>query len=266
MALGGVAIVLIAGSASAEDEKTECIGASERAQRLRDEQKLLAARREIMTCSRDSCPAPVKHDCAELLADVVRRTPTIVVRAKGPKGEDVVDATLTIDRERVATQLTGEPVALDPGPHDFRIDVQGASLTKRIVVVQGEHERLLALDLEQPRGASSGSGQRVAGVVIGAVGLVGGLALGIPFGLAAIDQKNAQIAACSNASCPDAAGAARAHDAAITDGAISTVAFIAGGVLLATGIVVFAIAPHASRREAVSFTFGPGSASFGATF
>jgi len=248
--------------AARADGTADCIAASERAQQLRDQQQLLAARKELLTCGRESCPAPVKKDCAEVLADVVRRIPSIVLRVKGPQGEDVVDASVSIDGQTVASRLDGQPITLDPGLHDVRVQVaSGPDIEKKIVAVQGEHERLVALDVGAPQpeptqeGTSRGTGQRIAGVVIGVVGIAG-VVIGTVYGLNTIDDKNTQVTDCaSNAQCTNPAGAAAAHSDAQTAGAISTVAFIAGGIAAAAGVVVFFTAPKKKTGPSVSVGF-----------
>jgi hypothetical protein len=45
---------------------------------------------------------------------------------------------------------------------------------------------------------------------------------------------------------------------------VSTVAFIAGGVLLAGGLTLFFVAPRS--KEAVGVSIGPGSVSIGGAF
>ncbi len=103
----------------------------------------------------------------------------------------------------------------------------------------------------QPAG-SPGAGQRVAGIVIGAAG-VAGLGLGAVFGgLAASDWSNAR-AACNGkpASCTTSATSPGRQDevSATNKATVSTVGFIAGGVLAAGGIVVFLTAPRGSSGE-----------------
>ena len=148
-----VLLALVASTSAAYADTGSCIAASEKGQQLRDQQKLLAAREELIACSREECPKPVKKDCTELLEDVVRRIPSIVLRVKDPKGEDVIDASVAIDGKTVASHLDGRPITLDPGAHDVRIEGQGrSSVATRILAVQGEHERLMTLELGAPTG------------------------------------------------------------------------------------------------------------------
>jgi hypothetical protein len=100
--------------------------------------------------------------------------------------------------------------------------------------------------------APRGRTQRTVGLVLGGVGLVG-LGLGTVFGLVAIDENNQAIAAgCAGATCPPGSGATLS-DAALDHATLSTVFFIAGGAILATGAVLYFTAPR-PRKETVSLT------------
>jgi hypothetical protein len=99
-------------------------------------------------------------------------------------------------------------------------------------------------------GSRGGGPQRTWGLVLGGAGLAG-VAVGTVYGLMAAsawsDSKNECSPGCS---AQDHAAASSDHDKTITDGTVSTVAFIAGGVFLVGGIALFASAPGDSGREA----------------
>jgi serine/threonine-protein kinase len=95
-------------------------------------------------------------------------------------------------------------------------------------------------------------GKRVAGLVVGGVGVVG-LGLGTVFGLKALSLKSQQQSDCGSATSCTNSGYALAvgdHSTALTDSTISTVGFIAGGVLLAGGAWPFLTSRHASQAPA----------------
>jgi hypothetical protein len=100
---------------------------------------------------------------------------------------------------------------------------------------------------------SPGAGQRMAGVVAGAVGVVG-LGLGAVFGGVAAAKWSSAKSACNGqpVSCttdPNSVGF-QDQDSATTMATLSTVSFIAGGVLAVGGVVVFLTAPTRSSAEA----------------
>src|SRR5262245_48266678 len=102
------------GSALAGEVDT-CVDANEKAQRLRDEGKIRAAREQLLICVRDVCPAPVKKDCAEGLEKLEAATSSVVLGAKDPQGRDVVQVKVTIDGQPLTEKLDGRPLVVDPG-------------------------------------------------------------------------------------------------------------------------------------------------------
>lgn len=105
-----------------------------------------------------------------------------------------------------------------------------------------------------PETPSGGSPVRTIGIVTGLVGIAG-LATGSVFGLMA---KSKNDEALQPANCPTSKlctqnGLDLTHDAK-SDATISTVAFIAGGVLTAAGIVLVLTAPSSSPRTGLRVT------------
>lgn len=100
---------------------------------------------------------------------------------------------------------------------------------------------------DRPAG-SSGSGLRTAGWVTAGVGAAG-LALGAVFGLVAKSKNDEALSndGCSGSVCtgPNAKAGASASSDANSAATVSTVAFIAGGVVAATGLALVIFAPSA---------------------
>ncbi|MBX3206557.1 MAG: hypothetical protein KF764_15905 [Labilithrix sp.] len=105
--------------------------------------------------------------------------------------------------------------------------------------------------------ATRGDGQRTVGVALGAAGVVGA-AVGSIFGLMAISKQREADAECKppERTLCTAAGVAAGEDGT-TFGTVSTVAFIAGGALLAGGAVLYFTAPDASSRVGLAPSVGP---------
>lgn len=182
-----------------------------------------------------------------------------------PKSADVPGLVVERDGAAVNRDEWGKPVFVDPGEHliivrspekepqEHRLMVGGAASVLRVVVDAGdikEHS-----ETSEPKEASSGQGQRTAGYVAGAAGIVG-LGIGAVFGLSAIGSKHdaerdghctvdlQKCDAVGKASMSDSRDAAR----------LSTIGFIAGGALAATGIVLVLTAP--SNKDPASATQG----------
>jgi len=115
-----------------------------------------------------------------------------------------------------------------------------------------------------PDTSGGGSGMKIAGIAMIGVGVAGVIVGGI-FGGLAIGKKNDAAPLCtSDFSKCTTAGKAIVDDA-LAFGTVSTVAFIAGGVLAAGGIVVYLLAPK-KKESTVSFSVSPFGVSMGGSF
>jgi hypothetical protein len=135
------------------DDREQCVAASEAAQKLVSDHKLIEARQQFILCAKESCPNVVKKDCIEQLDAVTKKIPSIVVRAKGPSGDDLAAVRVNLDGTRVADTLDGSPVQLDPGAHSIRLEAEGqAPVEQQLIIAEGEQNRVINLAF----GAKSG--------------------------------------------------------------------------------------------------------------
>jgi hypothetical protein len=140
-------VVAFAPTAHADD-KLGCADAAERAQSLRDEGRLLDARKDFMFCAQDACPRAVARECVAWAEQVAEATPSIAVAAVDPEGRDVADAAIVVDGERRRDTINGRPIELDPGEHRIRLERAGyAPSETTLVLQQGERARLVRLTL-----------------------------------------------------------------------------------------------------------------------
>jgi hypothetical protein len=133
---------------------------------------------------------------------------------------------------------------------DAKPDLVGKS-TARIATLSspssgGSSSAEITTDRSSAANQESGNGLRVAGVVTGIVGIVG-LGIGGVTGLVASGKHD--DSKCTNNICPDEPSKQKEKDAA-SMATVSTVSFIAGGVLLAAGIVMYLVAPKSEKRSA----------------
>ncbi|MGO8998856.1 MAG: hypothetical protein ACLQVI_36490 [Polyangiaceae bacterium] len=150
--------VLAASAPALGDVKQECVDASTEGQSLRDAAKLTQARDRFVACARDACPAIVRKACADWLADVDRRIPTVVLRAKLADGTDVVDARVSLDGAPLAHGLGGAAVPIDPGEHTVRFERDGAApVEEHVVIVEGERDRVVTARFAGPAAAADTS-------------------------------------------------------------------------------------------------------------
>lgn len=107
-----------------------------------------------------------------------------------------------------------------------------------------------------------GNGQRTTGLVLGAAGIVG-IGLGTYFGLSAISRRDDARPNCNDdlSSCNQAG--IDAIDGAKSKALISTVSLIAGGALVAGGVIVYVTAPKRGTQRRDSLAVGPAAAGWG---
>jgi hypothetical protein len=283
LACGGV--LLAAPARAADPTKDQCIDANETAQGLRKNEKLRDAEQRLLVCVSASCPGPVRDDCAQRLTELRAVIPTVVFSVKDDADQDLSDVRVTMDDQPLANKLDGTAIAIDPGPHHFVFESAGRQKEERALVIrEGEkdrHERIVLVaapavgtavapapvpeaapppGVESEPPAKDGKSQRIAGVVVGGVG-VAGVVVGSIFGIVSKSKYDHAWTECNmSASCTSPQGVSDGSTAH-TQAAVSTVAFIAGGVLIGGGALLYFTAPKAGVT--VSPTVGLRSAGVG---
>lgn len=253
------ALALIARRDAVADTKGECSDAYEATQTLRASGRLTEARELALACSDASCPGWLVKDCSQWAGEIESSLPTIVLNATDASGADAREVSVSIDGKHVVDKLDGKAMPIDPGDHVVRFEMNGADpLEQKVVISQGQKNRSVVAAFKA--GASSadpalpptaGGGARSPQPVIGAILMgVGGatLVMGIVAGGLVLAQNPDLVAACPNAMCPSSE--ADNLDAYHAKSIASTVGFVLGPVLGATGLIVFLTAPKAKPKEA----------------
>jgi hypothetical protein len=251
---------------AADPTKEECIAESENAQDLRHAGRLREARVLGAVCIAATCPGPVREDCARVVDEVENAMPTVVFDVKDGAGNDVGGVRVTIDGQPLSQQLGGTPIELDPGEHRFFFEADGLPNGDRVLVLrEGDKNRIAQIvlgaapmiaasyqEVLPARVESAGGGQRAVGLWLGGAGIAG-LAIGSVFGLFASSAWSSSKGECATATnCSDHNQAVSDHDTAVGAGTVSTIGFLAGGALLATGAVIFFTAPSKHDRSSGS--------------
>jgi hypothetical protein len=242
----------------------DCLTAAETSLKLRAEHKLRLTRTQLLVCSASSCPGEVRQECMRRIDELNAASPTIVLVVKDRAGRDLSDVKVTADGQAVADHLDGSALSIDPGPHEFTFTAGGAPpLTETIILHEGEKDRREMVNLAvgappapaiaastlgpgseagfRPVAPGAGKTQRALGLLAGSVGIAG-LAVGGAFGaLASSSWKTAQRECPDHTGCTTRAMDDRGH--AVTEATVSTVGFIAGGVLFASGVGLYLTAP-----------------------
>lgn len=141
-----VALTLSSSFASAADEKKACVAAYEQSQVLRNESKLSEAKKQLLICARDVCPAALRTDCASWLSEVESNMPSVVIDVKDSGGKDLVAVKVSLDGKPVMTKLDGKSMAVDPGAHTFKYETDGyPTIEEQVIVKQGEKNRKISV-------------------------------------------------------------------------------------------------------------------------
>ncbi|WP_437663463.1 hypothetical protein [Sorangium sp. So ce1182] len=156
LALSLAAALSLAGiDARAQPSKRACAAAYERAQGLRRDGKLIAAREALIACSQPTCPAAAVADCGPWLAEVEKSLPSVVIAARDAGGRERLDVRVLVDGRLLAAALDGKALPVDPGPHTFRYEPAGGpAVEERVLIREGEKNRAITVILGAPPGGA----------------------------------------------------------------------------------------------------------------
>jgi hypothetical protein len=191
--------------------------------------------------------------------------------------------------QRIEPSLYGTPLPVDPGEYlievtapgyekwttPIKVEGGGASASVRVPGLIKAPESATPAPSAAPASAASGkpaplrplpapergiSTQQTLGLVVGGVGLIG-VGLGSYFGIRAISQNSDAEQHCPKSpKCNDAEGPSLT-DKSLSNASASNIAFAAGGVLVATGAVLYLTGgSSAEDRVALVPLFAPGAA------
>jgi tetratricopeptide (TPR) repeat protein len=206
----------------------------------------------------DTAPSDdLREDAAEQAEKLEPRLAKYVIKVTAP----AAGLTVTVAGEAIDPSLD-VPVPIDPGTYPVEATAPGRVAWKgELTAAEGKSIELMVPALaasaappppEKPiRPGKVGRGRRIGGVVLVGLGL-GGLGAGGGFTVIA-RRRNAEakeicggdIDRCEPTNTADAQG--KIDDARLAAN-ISTAAFIAGGALVVTGVILYITAPKAERR------------------
>lgn len=165
------------------------------------------------------------------------------------------------DGDEIPGAALATPLPIDPGEHVLTASAPGkkpwsgkvvatasATIEVRVPPLEDDPD---AAAREADRTSSPGSSLKTVGWVLGAVGLVG-VTVGAITGLSAISANNRSKDVCpANGVCPDESARAD-NDSARSSATISTIGFVAGGVLFAGGLALVLTSPSSSSSNKAS--------------
>jgi hypothetical protein len=259
---------------AADPSVGDCLSATEAWLKLRTDHKLRAARNQLLVCSAPSCPAEVRDECIHHIDEVNAALPTVVFTVKSGGGQELSAVKVSMDGEVVADHLDGTALTLDPGSHTFTFETAGQPpATTTLILHEGEKGRAETVVVGPtpppapaeptsaaprapastgPTPADGGSGLRTVGLVVGGGGIVGLVVGGIFGAMAASSWSTAQNECPSHSGCSPQA--INDHNSTTTFATVSTIGFVAGGVLLAGGVTLYLMAPKGASAVGLQVT------------
>jgi hypothetical protein len=265
-------ITLGAAPARADEPVTpqRCNAAYERAQVMRRDRKLTAARESLLVCSQPKCPGAITADCGPWLREVETTMPTVVFVTRDAAGHDVPAVKVSVEGVVLATRLGGSAIEVDPGERTFVFEPDhGKRVELKLVINTGEKNRLVPVTIVEsvadpvplstastastaspPEPIVPASGERgslVPAIVVGGLGLASlGASLGIYL------DANSAVAKLRDTCAPDCPKAD--VDSARTKGIISDVTFGVG--LAGLGVAGLMILLRPAAKPAAPSTTG----------
>jgi len=136
---------------TADDKKADrkaCVVARKTAKDLEQSAHLRQAREALLACTKASCSALVRQECASRYTQLASDIPTIVPLVTDQTGAPRVDVAVRMDGELLISRLDGRALAVDPGLHEFTFSTDGGVvITQRLMIVQGQRNQPVTVSL-----------------------------------------------------------------------------------------------------------------------
>jgi hypothetical protein len=127
---------------AAPPDKASCVAAYESEQTVRKDGRLREAREKALYCAQAACPASLRDQCAQWLAEIDQSMPTVVFVVTDDAGNDLTDVEVWVDGVKLTDKLDGKALALDPGKHSLKFVNEAApAVEQSIIVREGEKNR-----------------------------------------------------------------------------------------------------------------------------
>ncbi len=157
-AAGAAATVLFfaaSGVSATAPNELRCRAAHESAKERERTGHLREAKEFLLACARSTCGRALRRACAAEVTQLdTVDLPSVVPAVTDDAGAPMADVQLTMDGELLASRLDGQPIAVDPGLHEFSFATKGQVFaTQKIMVVQGQQGRPLSASLRSPDSA-----------------------------------------------------------------------------------------------------------------
>ncbi|HKO50422.1 MAG TPA: hypothetical protein VJV79_22020 [Polyangiaceae bacterium] len=124
-----------------------CVQAHASGQREAKAGRLKVASELFASCvSQEGCPDAIRAECAEFRKDTERSVPTVIFAAVDEQGGDLIQVRVYSGDQVLSEALDGRPIAVDPGQHHFRFELQsGQVLESDVLVREAEKNRIVSV-------------------------------------------------------------------------------------------------------------------------
>jgi hypothetical protein len=213
----------------------------------------------------DAAAASVAHQQMSALGPKLCHLTIVVERDTAPPGLEIA-----LDGEKIPAAVWGTALPVDPGPHEVTATAPGHQRASTKATLTGDAAQATvtvpslaaaldgsaapppATDAVAPAAESSGGWSRstahTLALVSGGLGVVG-LGIGTAFGLDASSKKSQYQQHEAGGHCIDPQ-CATISQSALSSATVSTIGFVAGGVLVAAGAVLWLTAPTGPAQDA----------------
>jgi hypothetical protein len=140
--------LIAAWSGEAAAKGSRCVAAYKTGMPLKEAGHLIEARRALMGCVAKSCGAVLRRECKKELSQATRGIASVVPTVTDEAGATLSQVEVTMDGAVLASRLTGKPLFVDPGDHQFSFKSgSGAAASQNVSVAVGERNRPISVSL-----------------------------------------------------------------------------------------------------------------------
>jgi hypothetical protein len=148
-----------AGHAAPKVTAQSCTVAYKSAVKAQQASHLQEAQKWFAACSQQACGTLIRRECLLSYDQISADIPTIVPVVTTVTGEPVLDVKITMDGALLASKIDGRALPVDPGLHEFTFITHAGSATQKIVILQGQRNRPIAMAMAAPGQQPQTNGQ-----------------------------------------------------------------------------------------------------------
>ena len=194
---------------------------------------LQRAREAFVVCAKTSCGEVLSLQCRGAVQQLDTDIPSVIPFVTDPSGEPIVDVSVSVDGQLIASKLDGRGLIVEPGVHEFSFSTaRGVFHTDKILIIEGQRNRLLSVHSNEPLFPAPIAGAGAARSTVPA--------------LAPVTSEATPTSISSTPVQPSLSASANAG-AAPTNGASSVLPIVVGGVGVAAIGTAFLLAHWGSQ-------------------